>query len=224
MKASRASGASAGGSRPARSSAARRRSSRARRSGSRWHVPSAPIIRLVARIRTSRGGRTQTRSTPECPDRIPAPVGSTRALGCAVSLLPTQCRLGVLAFGDSITNAGGELQWGVALQSWAMWVARGLALPFTGYAVDGARAADVPRDQIPAFERRTAAPGARYHLGCLYIGVNDVRLRSGWDREAFADDHSARARVRRRPLRADARRHRPAASRWCRQPGPRSAR
>ena len=32
-------------------------------------------------------------------------------------------RLGVLAFGDSITNGGGELQWGVALHSWAQWVA-----------------------------------------------------------------------------------------------------
>ena len=54
-----------------------------------------------------------------------------------------ECRLGVLAFGDSITNGGGELQWGVALQSWALWLARGLGLPFTTYAVDGARAADV---------------------------------------------------------------------------------
>ena len=52
-------------------------------------------------------------------------------------------RLGVLAFGDSITNGGGELQWGVALQSWALWVARGLGLPFTTYAVDGASVADV---------------------------------------------------------------------------------
>ena len=71
-------------------------------------------------------------------------------------------RLGVLAFGDSITNGGGELQWGVALQSWALWVARGLALPFTGYAVDGARVFDVVERQIPAFERLTGrgrAPG-----------------------------------------------------------------
>ena len=37
-------------------------------------------------------------------------------------------RLGVLAFGDSITNGGGELQWGVALQSWAQWTARALGL------------------------------------------------------------------------------------------------
>jgi lysophospholipase L1-like esterase len=85
------------------------------------------------------------------------------------------CRLGVLAFGDSITNGGGELQWGVALQSWALWVARGLGLPFSSYAMDGARAADVTGAQIPAFERATAYPEARYDVGCLYIGVNDVR-------------------------------------------------
>ena len=48
-------------------------------------------------------------------------------------------RLGVLAFGDSITNGGGELQWGVALQSWALWTARALGLPFTSFAADGAR-------------------------------------------------------------------------------------
>src|SRR5438270_728879 len=47
--------------------------------------------------------------------------------------------LGVLAFGDSITNGGGELQWGVALQSWALWTAGGLGLPYTGNAIEGAR-------------------------------------------------------------------------------------
>ena len=36
----------------------------------------------------------------------------------------TDCRLGVVALGDSITNGGGELQYGVALQSWALWTAR----------------------------------------------------------------------------------------------------
>ncbi len=60
------------------------------------------------------------------------------------------CRLGVLALGDSITNGGGELQWGVALQSWALWMARGLGLPYTGMATDGATAGDVVRRQIPA--------------------------------------------------------------------------
>jgi lysophospholipase L1-like esterase len=95
----------------------------------------------------------------------------------------------VLAFGDSITNGGGELQWGVALQSWALWVARGLGLPFTGYAVDGARVSDVIRAQIPAFVARSA-PGARYDVGCLYIGVNDVRS-VDWDVVAFSADLAA---------------------------------
>ena len=85
----------------------------------------------------------------------------------------------MLAFGDSITNGGGELQWGVALQSWALWVARGLGLPYTGYATDGARVSDVVEGQIPACPR-----DARYDLGCLYIGVNDVRA-VDWDSAAF---------------------------------------
>src|SRR2546423_10828273 len=86
-----------------------------------------------------------------------------------------ECRVGVLALGDSITNGGGELQWGVALQSWALWVARGLGLPYTGFAVDGARAPDVVRSQLPVVR-----PDFRYDLGCLYIGVNDVRT-VDWD-------------------------------------------
>ncbi len=95
-------------------------------------------------------------------------------------------RLGVLAFGDSITHAGGELQWGVALQSWALWTARGLGLPYTGFAVDGARVADLVADQLAAFRDRTAHPAARYDVGGLYIGVNDVRAED-WDPAVFAD-------------------------------------
>jgi lysophospholipase L1-like esterase len=94
----------------------------------------------------------------------------------------------VLAFGDSITNGGGELQWGVALHSWALWVARGLGLPFTGHAVDGALAADVLHAQIPSFEATAATPDARYDVGCLYIGVNDVRSLA-WDPDAFELEH-----------------------------------
>jgi lysophospholipase L1-like esterase len=94
------------------------------------------------------------------------------------------CRLGVLAFGDSITNGGGELQWGVALQSWALWTARALGLPYTGYAADGAVVTDVVVRQIPAFAGTNARPDARYDLGCLYIGVNDVRTLD-WDAAAF---------------------------------------
>jgi lysophospholipase L1-like esterase len=91
-------------------------------------------------------------------------------------------RLGVLAFGDSITNGGGELQWGVALQSWALWAARGLGLPYTSYALDGARVEDVLEIEIPRFE--AVDRGAAYDVGCLYVGVNDVRG-VDWDRPAF---------------------------------------
>ena len=95
-------------------------------------------------------------------------------------------RVGVLAFGDSITNGGGELQWGVALQSWALWVARGLGLPFTTYAADGAQVGDVLAEQIPAYGRRNAYTDASYELGCLYIGVNDVRALD-WDAARFEE-------------------------------------
>jgi lysophospholipase L1-like esterase len=93
------------------------------------------------------------------------------------------CRLGVLAFGDSITNGGGELQWGVALQSWALWVARALDLPYSGHAVDGASVRDVVAQQLPA-----VPPDTRYDVGCLYIGVNDVRALD-WYWPAFERGH-----------------------------------
>jgi hypothetical protein len=72
----------------------------------------------------------------------------------------------------------------VALQSWALWVARATGLPFTTYAADGARVTDVVERQIPAFERVTARPDATYDLGCIYIGVNDVRA-PGWNAREF---------------------------------------
>jgi lysophospholipase L1-like esterase len=103
--------------------------------------------------------------------------------------MPGHPHLGVLAFGDSITNAGGELQWGVALQSWALWTARALGLPYTGYAVDGATVEGVTGEQIPAFSERAADPDGPYDLGCLFIGVNDVR-RPDWDADRFADGHA----------------------------------
>src|SRR5262249_33792104 len=103
--------------------------------------------------------------------RRDGPAGDAHLQGPLTSSL----RLGVLAFGDSITNGGGELQWGVALQSWALWVARALGVPFTSYAFDGARARDVTDKQMPAFERDDRDRDARYRLGCPYIGVNDGR-------------------------------------------------
>jgi lysophospholipase L1-like esterase len=99
----------------------------------------------------------------------------------------TGCERGVLALGDSITNGGGELQWGVALQSWALWTARALGLDFTSFATDGARVGDVAGAQLDAARERVADPDATYRLGCLHIGVNDVRALD-WDPEAFAAD------------------------------------
>jgi lysophospholipase L1-like esterase len=98
--------------------------------------------------------------------------------------------LGVLAFGDSITNGGGELQWGVALQSWAMWTARGLGLPYSGHAIDGATIDTVIDVEIPRFERATADPDVRFDVGCLYIGVNDVRD-ADWDESYFEPRYRA---------------------------------
>ena len=74
----------------------------------------------------------------------------------------------------------------MALQSWALWTARGLGLPYTGVAADGARAADVVARQLPAVE---AQAGGRWDLGCLYVGVNDVRALD-FDAAAFARDHA----------------------------------
>src|SRR3954468_11691361 len=136
--------------------------------------------------------RASSSGSPKCMKRPPLHVPTAVRVGSAIAADGTrpgplacarmECRHGVLALGDSITNGGGELQWGVALQSWALWVARGLALPYTGHAVDGARIGDVVREQLPRLELR---PDARYDLGCLYAGVNDVRA-PGWDPEAFA--------------------------------------
>jgi lysophospholipase L1-like esterase len=96
-------------------------------------------------------------------------------------------RLGLLAFGDSITNGGGELQWGIALQSWAQWTARALGLTLTNFAVDGAEVVDVAGTQLTAARERSAHPDARYDLGALHIGVNDVRS-FDWNPDAFAKD------------------------------------
>jgi lysophospholipase L1-like esterase len=120
--------------------------------------------------------------------------------------VPAPQQLGVLAFGDSITNGGGELQWGVALQSWALWLARGLGVPFTSYAADGATVEDVLREQLPAAERQAHG---RYDVGCLYIGVNDVRgfewdaarFESGYQRAlSFLHDHCDRVLALTAPL------------------------
>jgi len=51
----------------------------------------------------------------------------------------------------------------------------------------GATAAAVVHEQISAHERSPAAPDGHYQLGCLYIGVNDVRAVE-WDAARFEAD------------------------------------
>ncbi len=90
-------------------------------------------------------------------------------------------RRGMVALGDSITRGrGGAPALGVHPQSWAQWVAEALEFPFTNLAVDGARAGDVVRDQVP----RLAGP---YDLATLYVGANDARS-ADFDADAFGRD------------------------------------
>jgi lysophospholipase L1-like esterase len=92
---------------------------------------------------------------------------------------------GLVALGDSITYGHGGMQAGLGAQSWAQWLAEAMELPFTRYAVNGATAADVVREQVPRLKRG-------YAVGALYVGVNDVRD-VGWDAAAFERDLAAAA-------------------------------
>jgi hypothetical protein len=87
---------------------------------------------------------------------------------------------GLVALGDSITNAHGEPALGVTMQSWAQWLAEALELPFTKLARDGARTADVLADLVPRLD-------GPYDVGALYVGVNDVRA-PDWDAAGYERD------------------------------------
>jgi lysophospholipase L1-like esterase len=68
---------------------------------------------------------------------------------------------------------------GVRCQSWALWLASALDLPYTGLARNGAVASQARDEQLP----RLQGP---YDLACVYLGVNDVR-NSGFELAAFAE-------------------------------------
>ncbi len=89
-------------------------------------------------------------------------------------------RSGLVALGDSITYGEGGIVLGVDGRSWALWLAQALDVPYTNYAVCGARAPDVLTDQLPRVQRP-------YDIGVLYIGVNDVRD-PGFDPAAYDRD------------------------------------
>ena len=86
---------------------------------------------------------------------------------------------GLVALGDSITYGHGGMQSGLGSQSWAMWLAEAMELPFTRLAGNGARAPDVLRDQVPRLREA--------RIGTLYVGVNDVRD-IAWDGGAYERD------------------------------------
>ncbi|MDX6681491.1 MAG: hypothetical protein QOG94_1530 [Solirubrobacteraceae bacterium] len=103
-------------------------------------------------------------------------------------------RLGLVALGDSITVGEGSMALGITPLSWAQWLARALDLPFTSYAVDGATASDVLREQLPRVR-------SDYDVAALYVGVNDVRD-PGFDVAAYERDLAAiAARLAPRALR-----------------------
>jgi hypothetical protein len=52
-------------------------------------------------------------------------------------------------------------------------------MPYTCLAVNGARASDALRDQVPRLR-------GEYHLACVYLGVNDVRA-PDWQHETYAE-------------------------------------
>ena len=85
---------------------------------------------------------------------------------------------GLVALGDSITRGGGNMARGVYPRSWALWLAEALELPFTGLAQDGSMAPDVVEHQLPRLRDR-------YEIGCLFVGVNDVRSVE-WHEPTFA--------------------------------------
>src|SRR4051812_41870038 len=98
---------------------------------------------------------------------------------------PPARRLGLVALGDSITVGEGNMVCGVPCRSWALWLAQALDLPFTSRAVNGVGVGDVLRGQLPLVRER-------YDIGCLYAGVNDVRL-PDWDAASFERDLGATA-------------------------------
>ena len=113
--------------------------------------------------------------------------GSTRAAAASAAAGGTgeaSHGRGLVALGDSVTRGrGGAPVLRVHPQSWAQWLAEALDLPFRNLAVDGARAADLAREQLPRL-------GAGYDLGALYIGVNDARSidfdAAGFERDVTA--------------------------------------
>ena len=63
-------------------------------------------------------------------------------------------------------------------------------MPYTGHAIDGATIDTVLDVEIPRHRSATPDPDARFDVGCLYIGVNDVRS-VDWDQAYFEPRYRA---------------------------------
>lgn len=92
-------------------------------------------------------------------------------------------RPGLVALGDSITHGDVAPMLGVRSWSWAQWLATAAGLPYTGLAVPGATARELVRSQLPRLD-------GPYAIGCLWVGVNDVR-----SADFDADEYAAALRV-----------------------------
>jgi hypothetical protein len=86
-------------------------------------------------------------------------------------------RPGLVALGDSITDGDVAPMLGVRAWSWAQWLATALDLPYTGLAAPGAQVGHLLAVQVPRLD-------GPYEVGCLWIGVNDVRS-ADFDLEAY---------------------------------------
>ena len=76
---------------------------------------------------------------------------------------------GLVALGDSITRGrGGAPTLGIHPQSWALWLAEALDMPYSNFAVDGEVAVGVVARQLPRLD-------GPYDLATLFIGANDAR-------------------------------------------------
>jgi GDSL-like Lipase/Acylhydrolase family len=87
---------------------------------------------------------------------------------------------GLIAVGDSITEGLGRPMLTLQMRSWTAWLADALGFHHICLARSGHRAADALREQIPLL-------GGTHDLGCVYIGVNDVRA-PNWQAQAFERD------------------------------------
>jgi hypothetical protein len=89
---------------------------------------------------------------------------------------------GVVAVGDSWVTGYGLALAGVTCLSWGSWLAWSMASCLTQHAVNGSRAHQVARDQLPLLS------AGEFQLGVAWVGANDVGdFQEGSFREAVEE-------------------------------------